>query len=333
VVTSIRRILFEIPTTDASFRVRGFEACDPGVKERLERIIQIFLEGYNLTLEFDKPELLSAKLDAAYDAHHVGFAYEGTGLYYGMTDLLFPRKRSRLGQFVEGTASKHDFIITVGAGFAVARVPWGIRSMDGLMRKLDPRIAWCVPDGYGFHQGFFQHRRYIDSCETPPRELPTYARQLFDSGLGRSLWWVKGGDPKKIKMAIDQFAEPRRGELWCGVGVAAAYAGGVDTECLNQLRDLSGSFRADYLCGIPFATGMRQKGGNPSAWTETASRLLLGATAQEVSDRAMRCVDALFAGWAASEDELRRQAYRLVRDRLRLEFCRPRRAGIDLVKT
>jgi enediyne biosynthesis protein E3 len=333
VFTSIRKTLFKIPTTKASFGARGFEACDSEVKVRLERIIEIFLEGYNLTLEREKPELLAAELDAAYDAHHVGFAYEGTGLYYGMADLLFPRNRSRLQQFVEGTARKHDFIVTVGAGFSIARVPWGIRSMFGLMQKLDPMIAWCVPDGYGFHQGFFQHRRYIDRCEPPPSELPTYARQLFDSGLGRSLWWVKGGDPNKIKMAIDQFAEPRRGELWCGVGVAAAYAGGVDTECLNQLRDLSGSFRADYLCGIPFATRMRQKGGNPSAWTETACRLLLGATAEEVSDRAMRRVDALFADWAASEDELRRQAYRLVRDQLRLEFSRPRRAEIDLVRT
>jgi hypothetical protein len=110
VLTSIRKILFEISTTEASFGARGFEACDPAVKVRLERIIQTFLEGYNLALKFEKPELLVAKLDAAYDAHHVGFAYEGTGLYYGMTDFLFSQKRSNIGQLVEGPPVT-DFII------------------------------------------------------------------------------------------------------------------------------------------------------------------------------------------------------------------------------
>ena len=331
--TSLKKILFGIPPSAASFKARGFQKCDPEVGARLERIIQIFLEGYNRTLECHDAEELVAALDNAYDAHHVGFAYEGTGLYYGMADLLAPRKFSRLRWFIEGAARKHDFIITVGAGFAVARLPWGIRLMDSLVRKLDPMVAWCLPDGYGFHQGFFQHRRYIDRCELPPRELPGYARQLFDSGLGRSLWWVKGGHPERIRAAINQFPESRRGELWCGVGVAAAYAGGIDTECVKQLRDLSGCFRSDYLCGIPFAVRMRDKGGNPSEWTESASRLLLEASAKEVSRRVVSCVDDIFGAWAGSENGLREQAYRLVRDRLKMEFGKPEKSTVDLVKT
>lgn len=317
---TLKKLLLSLPSTEASFAVRGFEPCDPAVQSRLERIIQTFLAGYNRALETADPDALASSLDASYDAHHVGFAYEGIGLWFALLDLLFPRRQSRLGSFISGPGLKHDYIITVGAGFAVARVPWGLRSMGRLMEKLDPLIAWCIPDGYGFHQGFFHHRRYIDACQPPPAQLPEFARQLFDSGIGRSLWWVKGGDPARIATAIGRFSPPRRAELWCGVGVAAIYAGGVDLDCLRQLAELAGSSRNDFLCGAPFATRMRQKGGNPSPWTEQACRLLLDATAQEVSDRASRRIDTTFGAWHGSSDELLAQAYPLARAALMTEF-------------
>jgi hypothetical protein len=104
--------------------------------------------------------------------------------------------------------------------------------------------------------------------------------------------------------------------------VAAIYAGGVDLDCLRQLEELAGPFRDDFLCGAPFATRMRQKGGNPSLWTEEACRLLLDATADEVSDRATRRIDTLFGAWRGSADQLRAQAYRLIRAELTAEFGR-----------
>lgn len=319
---ALKKLLLSQSPAEASFAARGFEPCDPAVRSRLERIIQTFLAGYNRALETAGPDALASSLDASYDAHHVGFAYEGIGLWFALLDLLFPRRQSRLGSFITGPGRKHDYIITVGAGFAVARVPWGLRSMGRLMEKLDPLIGWCIPDGYGFHQGFFHHRRYIEACEPPPAQLPEFGRQLFDSGIGRSLWWVKGADPARIATAIGRFSPPRRAELWCGAGVAAIYAGGADRDCLRQLAELAGPFRNDFLCGAPFAARMRQKGGNPSLWTEEACRLLLDATAEEVSDRASRCIDTLFGAWHGSSDELRAQAYPLARGALMAEFDR-----------
>ena len=37
-----------------------------------------------------------------------------------------------------------------GAGFAVARLPFGARWMTRFQARLDPLTAWCVADGYGF---------------------------------------------------------------------------------------------------------------------------------------------------------------------------------------
>jgi hypothetical protein len=317
---ALKKLLFGLPAREASFAARGFAPGDPEVQARLERIIQTFLAGYNQALEIEEPEALLRHLDESFDSHHVGFAYEGIGLWFALLDLLLPRRQSRLGALIAGPGKKHDYIITVGAGFAVARLPWGLRALPGLMEKLDPLIGWCIPDGYGFHQGFFHHQRYIEACQPPPAQLPEFARQLFDSGIGRSLWWVKGADPERIASAIGQFPAPRRAEMWCGVGVAATYAGGVNLECVRRLEELAGSFRDDFLCGVPFATTMRQKGGNPSPWTEEVCGLLFDSTAEEVSNRATRRTDALFADWKGSREELRAQAYRLVRGELTAEF-------------
>jgi hypothetical protein len=323
----LKKLLFGLPPKQASFAARGFAPCDPVVQAHLETILQNFLQGYNYALEIKKPELLIRQLDASFDPHKVGFAYEGIGLWFALLDLLLPRRQSRLGAFIAGPGQKHDYIITVGAGFAVARLPWGLRSLPGLMEKLDPLIAWCIPDGYGFHQGYFHHERYIEGCEPLPKQLPDFARQLFDSGIGRSLWWVKGADPDRIARAIVQFPAPRRAELWCGIGVAATYAGGVHIDCVRRLEELAGQFRDDFLCGIPFATRMRQKGGNPSPWTEEVCRVLLDSTADEISNRASRRTDELFAAWRGSPEQLREQAYRLVRSELMEEFSRSRPAA------
>src|SRR5438046_2797357 len=95
----LEKLLFVLPPKEATFAARGFEPCDPAVQLRLERMIQTFLAGYNRTIEAADPDALVSSLDASYDAHHVAFAYEGTGLGFAMLDLLVPRRQSRLTSF------------------------------------------------------------------------------------------------------------------------------------------------------------------------------------------------------------------------------------------
>ena len=280
----VRERLLAINVKEASFDRRGFDACGPVLRAKLEGMLLAFIDGYHLALKNSHPEMLAEKLRAQFDDHHVGFAFEGVGMCLALFDLLALSKHSRMRAFTDGAGSAHDYIVTVGAGFACARVPWGLRAMDGYARKLDPLIAWCVPDGYGFHQGFFHHKRFIDTAAEPPASFTGYSRELFDSGIGRSLWWVKGANPERIREAIDAFPKARRPELWSGVGVAASYAGGVAADDLLGLRQLSGPYRADFLTGVPFAARLRQKGGNHSPVTNLACRVLLDMTADEAAD-------------------------------------------------
>jgi len=287
--------LLKIRPEEASFKARGFDACDPTVSRRLERMLESFIGGYNLAVETPDKDELSRRLYAAYDSHHVGFAFEGVGLYLAMLDMLIPGRPYRLDSYFKGVGEHHDYIVAVGAGFAVARIPWGLRAMEGYLRTLDPLIAWCVPCGYGFHEGFFKHQRFIDEAGPLPASLSPLGRQLFDSGLGRSLWWVKGADPSSIHAAINRFPEDRRAELWAGIGIAACYAGGVGANELLSLQELSGPYHADFHSGLPFAARLRQKAGNYSDATEMACRTLLDRSTDKVADMAELAADAVRA--------------------------------------
>jgi len=237
-----------------------------------------------------------------------------------LLDLLVPRNTSRLRAFTDTAGRKHDYIATVGAGFAVARLPYGLRVFDRYAEKLDPLVAWCVLDGYGFHEGVFHHRFFVDECKEPPAALADYGKRLFDSGIGRSLWWVKGASPLLIRQAIDRFREPRRGELWHGVGIACAYAGGVGEEDLIGLLELSGPYQKDFLSGVPFAARMRQKGENPSQSTDLACSLFLKMTCDQAANLLVKYMDELSAKWTGTQKDLGRKGYTLIREQVTQRF-------------
>lgn len=325
----LRSQLLGISPREATFAKRGYEMCEANVRLRLEEVIRVFIAGYNLALRIDPPRLAD-HLERTFDHHHVGFAFEGAGMYYAVRDLLAvwtfeTWNASRLRRFTDEVAPHHDYIATVGAGLAVARLPWGLRTLTHYWRQLDPALGWCVADGFGFHQGLFHHRRFIDRCEAPPRALPRVAHPLFDSGIGRAIWWVKGASPRRIRAAIDAFSWHRRPELWCGIGVACAYACGVGDRTLRQLGEASGQYRADLLSGVPFAARLRQKGKNPSQETETVCRLLLGMTAEEAALRMVEATEEIKNGpvgsGAPKEAEGYLEAYPRLRENLKADLA------------
>ena len=206
--------LLDLSPKEASFSRRGFPGCSSSSRRHLESVIQTFIEGYNLAVGEADMVQLARRLDASFSTAFVGFAYEGAGLYFGLTDLLVPRSQSRLSTFTHSVAERHDFIVSVGAGFAVARMPLGLRRLESYQKTLDPMTAWCVADGYGFHQGFFHWKRFIEARQAAPASLDMQNRRLFDAGVGRAMWWVYGAEPKLIASAISRFGDDRRPRMW-----------------------------------------------------------------------------------------------------------------------
>lgn len=264
------RRLFRISREDVSASLRG----DPGPSRALmEEAASRFLDGYDAALRDSRAERLAARLDEV-PAEVRGFAYEGAGTGLALLDTLAPWRR-RLAPFLHGPGAPHAFMALIGAGWVLARLPL---SPERLRARFDPVLGWLALDGYGFCEGFFRWPRSVVRQEVPAG-VRGYARRAFDVGLGRALWFVEGGDPERVAAAISGFPAARQGDLWSGAGVACTYAGGGDRSALERLRELAGPWRPQLAQGAAFAAFTRERAGNPAAHTETACRVLWGASA------------------------------------------------------
>jgi hypothetical protein len=284
-IGQLRGRLFGLSPEEASFARRGFLVGEPRAWRRLEHVGAVFLRGYHAALEENDLRALARRLSEV-EAEFRGFAFEGAAMGLALLDKLTPWRRDRWRAFVDGFAAPHVYMAHVGLGWAFARLR--LRLAPHLSR-LDPLLGWLAVDGYGFHEGYFKWRRYLGEREVPAR-LEGYALRVFDQGLGRSLWFVKGANVAEILKAVAAFEPARRADLWSGVGLACTYAGGAGRAAIEFLREAAGDCRPQLAQGAAFAAKTRQRAGNLTADTETACRIicrLTAAQAAEVTDLAL----------------------------------------------
>ena len=278
-----------ISPREATFKKRGFRGGDEVVRARLDRVGASFLAGYHAALEADESEL-GPRLDGV-EAEWRGFAFEGAAMGLALIDFMTPWKSDRLQSFMRGAGEPHVYMIHVGAGWAMARLPV---SVERFLKRLDPLLRWLAVDGYGFHEGYFGGPDYFSTQRRPPR-LKGYAARAFDQGLGRSLWFVEGTDVEAIAATVASFPEARQADLWSGVGLACAYAGGQDRHGIETLCRKAGRFRPHVAQGAAFAAKARLRAGNLVAHTELACQAICGVSAEaaaKVTDIALRPVAA-----------------------------------------
>jgi len=278
-----RKVIFGISPDETRFSKRGFKAASSEIQEHLEKIGETFVYGYNTALE-EQTDSLTKKLDTQVNELR-GFAYEGAAMALTILDFVSPWHRQRLHKFMQAAGSHHIYMLHVGVGWAWARLH---RNVNKAVTSLDdPLLAWLAVDGYGFHEGYFNWQKTV-SKKLVPRHLSTYARSVFDQGLGRSLWFVKGADVQVIVDTINGFPVERRADLWAGIGLAAAYAGGVDTAALKYLAEFGNI--PQLAQGAAFAAKAREKAGNPTINTEQACQIFCNTdavTAANVTDESL----------------------------------------------
>ena len=278
VVRRLRKVAFGISFEETTFARRGFRVSNTKAQERLEQIGNVFLQGYHAVLEEDAPEALALRLRTV-DAELRGFAFEGAAMGLTLLDHLWPWKGKRLQAFLSGPGAAHVYMVHVGVGWAVARLPWLRRHVEQCLARLDPLLCWLAVDGYGFHEGYFNWRRTIER-RMVPTHLSGYARRVFDQGLGRSLWFVEGADVLRISSTVASFEPERHADLWSGVGLACAYAGGMDQADIEAMRMAAESYVPQLAQGAVFAAKARQRANNPAAHTEMACRALCGLSTE-----------------------------------------------------
>jgi hypothetical protein len=272
------RFVLGIPPREVTFARRGFRGGGPGAWRRLERVGTCFLRGYHAALAIGDPWDIAAELETV-ERENVGFAYEGAAMAVALVDHLMPWRARRLPAFLSGPASPHVYMAHVGMGWALARLR--LRPEPALAR-LDPLLGWLAVDGFGFHEGYFHWRRAVRRGEVP-RGVTGYARRAFDQGLGRSLWFVEGADVPLIAETVRAFGDGRWADLWSGVGLAAAYAGGVGPRSLGALKNASGPYLPALAQGVAFAAKVRQRAGTPAAHTEQACQTICGLDSDDAA--------------------------------------------------
>jgi hypothetical protein len=275
---SLFKLALGLSPSEASFAKRGFWHADNAVREHLECVGANFLKGYNFALADRGSAVLTASLEEVENEFR-GFAYEGAAMALAILDQLIPWKRTRLQSFIEGPGSPHVFMLYVGAGWSLARLPF---RRQGALAKPHPVLRWLELDGYGFHEGFFRWPSYINK-QIRAKRLTGYASRVFDQGLGRSLWFVEGADVERIASTIRKFPVWRQADLWSGVGLACAYAGGADESAVEVLRRSACCYRNHLAQGAAFAAKTRQRANNLTDNTERVCKTLCGVSAAEAA--------------------------------------------------
>jgi hypothetical protein len=291
ILGSLRRLLFAPSLAEVGFDRRGFPVrAAATARRRLEAIPRAVVVGFEAGIEAGSHREIVWRLELV-DAELRGFAYEGAVMALTIRDRVPLGRRGRTRDLLLGPARRHVFLAYIGIGFAMARLPrrlWSKVVPDLTGTPYYPALSWLAVDGYGFDRAYFDTRRWVDQQYVPPPYpwlgAPGYFRRAVDQGIGRALWFIHGARPPHVAAAVARFAGHRRADLWSGVGLAAAFAGGADADGLIQLRGAAGHHTPDAAQGAAFAAKARTFAGPVPAHTETAVRILSGLSTAEAAE-------------------------------------------------
>lgn len=318
---SFRKLLVTPSTADITFEVRGFDTTSAPAQARLEMSALQFLMGFEFAIEQSGHDALVTRLETL-EREYQGFAFEGAAMALALRDAMSPMPGHKLVEtflagpdFDGGPGSRHIFMAYLGVGFALARLPKALwrRALPDARKLADhPTLSWLILDGYGFHEAFFHHAKWVDR-QFVGRRYPWpgsigYVNRVIDQGIGRGMWFVCGGDVERLLARIRSFAPSRQADLLCGAGLAAAYAGGVGVEDLELLLRGADEYRPEVAQGAVFALRAREVSGLITEHSDLAAQVFCGGrTAIEAAEIAAKCVVNLPEDGAVPAYEVFRQ--------------------------
>lgn len=277
-----RRLLLTPPLSSVTFRARGFEVAASRTTLRLEAIPQAVVCGFEWAIEARDLWQLRRRLSLV-EPELRGFAYEGATMAYTVRDAMAAGRGRRTRALLLGPGQPHIFLAYIGIGFAMARLPrplWRGVLPDLGGTRYHPTMSWLAVDGYGFDRAYFETDRWVRQQDRPAPYPWLGDRDYFpravDQGIGRALWFIHGAQAAAVAAAVHGFASTRHADLWSGVGLAATFAGGSDSDGLNLLGREAGAHRAELGLGAVFAAKARDHSGFAPPHTAVALAALAG---------------------------------------------------------
>ncbi|WP_223167057.1 DUF1702 family protein [Nonomuraea sp. SYSU D8015] len=277
----LRRILAKDPL-ESDLGRRRFRLRNGVSRTAFAKAEKSYVFGFNAVIsrEVEKVEEIPAEQRP--------FGYEGAAAACTMLDLLTLTRGRRLHELLTGPAQHHRHAAYLGAGRGYALLR--LRPVRGA-RRAHPLLRWLAVDGFGFQWSLARADRMVGERTMP--DLLTRAHcAVFDQGLGRLLWYHDCACPDDVAARIAGFPAGRRADLWSGVGFAATYTGGAETDELWWLTEHAGAdgFRAHLAQGCAFAVAARLRSGTLPDHAAQAVPILAGADPEEAAswtDRAL----------------------------------------------
>jgi enediyne biosynthesis protein E2 len=289
VLGTMRRFVFTPSFDKVTFDGRGFLRPPAAVATALESIPQSVILGFEFGIACPGlPEIERRLLLLAEDLR--GFGYEGATMALTIRDVMGGGKRRLTERLLRGPGAPHTFLAFIGIGFAMARLPrrlWAKVVPDLTGVPYFPAMTWLAVDGYGFDRAYFDTKRWLRPDYRPSpypwQGEPEYFLRVLDQGFGRALWFIHGADTDRVVEALRRFPAARHADLWSGVGLAAAFAGGAEQASLEKLGTISGEYLPEVAQGAVFAAKARVQAGNTTPHTEMAVRAWCGMSMTEAS--------------------------------------------------
>lgn len=291
ITREIKKQLFSISPAEVSTTRRKFQVNDPVKQERIETIGRTFLQGYHAAIEADQRHQLQTQLKEL-PIEYRGFAYEGAAMGIGLMDRLMPWKTAQFEHFLQDEWNHYPYLTHVGLGWSLARIPGGIQRFSKQLisakrveteaASMESLLACLVLDGYGFHQGYFAWQKYIQSM-VEPNFLPAECQPVVTQGLGRSLCFVLGMNVERIAKTIQHFPRQRQADLWSGVGLATAYAGGLSAEEVARLQQQAAAHQPAFAQGVAFGAKARQRAQHIPEHTRVVTRVIWKQSVESVA--------------------------------------------------
>lgn len=257
--------VIRLPESIADFGRRRFRLSRPVARRTLEAHSRSFLRGFNVAVASwrDPHERLAEVPD-----DERGFAYEGAAFHAALRDLAMPGRSTAVRRLLDGPGDRYVHLIHVGCGWALAPH----LSLLPLAVPDTPLLRWLALDGAGFARTYFGGAAALRRCARSSVRDPRWTATV--AGCGRALWFVESADPGGVRQEINAAPHAARGPLWSGIGLAAAYAGGVGWDELNTLVEAAGRSSDHLRQGVAFGVAARSRSGVVPAHTVAAATLL-----------------------------------------------------------
>jgi enediyne biosynthesis protein E3 len=232
----------------------------------LKHTAQIFQRGFVSALKERSITLETARA-AVSDNRQIGVFIEGAAMASYLMDIVTPWKKNRWQRLLTAVGDLYPIQLYLGMGMAISQANQPLKRH---LEHLDPLLRPFVVDGFGFHTAYF---RGGDVSSDALSDCKGHLRRVLDQGMGRSIWFASAGNAETIATKLASLPKRRHRDLWIGLGVAAAYAGGTDHIELTKLASQAGRHRRSLAQGAAFAAYVRNLSGHPAEHTNAACKI------------------------------------------------------------